>query len=89
MLKHKKIKSEIQARFDAAHVTARYSQFGELLQVGQVLYVSDGVVLQEQMGEVGGKAQIAYVWYPIVIQVQDGEVSAHRDVILQIEFQRQ
>lgn len=57
----KKIKSEIQARFDAAHVAARYSQFGELLQVGQVLYVSDGVVLQEQMGEVGGKAQIAYV----------------------------
>lgn len=56
-----KIKSEIQARFDEAHVTARYSQFGELLQVGQVLYVSDGVVLQEQMGEVGGKAQIAYV----------------------------
>lgn len=64
-------------------------QFGELPQVGQVFYMRDGVVLQEQVGEVGGKAQVAYVRYPIVIQVQDGEVSAHRDVILQRESQRQ
>lgn len=47
--------------FEIDACSARHSQFGELLQVGQVLDVSDGVVLQEQMGEVGGKAQVADV----------------------------
>lgn len=63
-----------------------YSQFGELLQAGEILQVSDVVVLQEQMGEVEGKAKVVNVWYPVIIQVQDGEASTHGNITLETEF---
>ncbi len=63
-----------------------YSQFGELLQIGEIIYVSDVVVLHIQMGEVGGKAKVANVCDLIVIQVKDSEVSTHGEITLKTEF---
>lgn len=61
----------------------RHSQFGELLQIGQLVHVSDVVVLQEQMGEVGGEVEVANVRDLIVVQVENGEVSALGEVVLE------
>lgn len=59
-----------------------YSQFGELLQIGEIVYMRDAVVLHIQMGEVGGKAEVANVCDLIVIQVKDSEVSTHGEIPL-------
>lgn len=62
-----------------------YSQFGEHLQIREIVYMSDVVVLHIQMGKVGGKAEVANVCDLIVIQVKDSEVSAHGEVTLKIK----
>jgi len=62
-----------------------YSQFGELLQIGEILYTSDVIVLHIKMGEVGGKAKVANVRDLIIIQVKNGEVSTHGEIPLKIE----
>lgn len=60
-----------------------HSQFGELGQGRDVLYMHEVVVLHVQVGEVGGTGQVGDVRYLVVIQVQDCEISTHREVILQ------
>lgn len=65
-----------------------HSQFGELLQIGQVVHVSDVVVLQKQMGEVGGEVEVANVCDLIVIQVEHSEVSALGEVALENRDER-
>lgn len=59
-----------------------YSQFGELLQIGEIIYLTDVVVLHVQMGEVEGKIQVANVCDLIIIQVKDSEVSTHGEITL-------
>lgn len=56
------------------------------MQVGEIFYMSDVVVLYKQMGKVGGKAKVANVRYLIIVQVKDGEVSTHREITLKIEM---
>lgn len=67
-------------------LTRAYSQFGEPLQPGEIIYTSDVVVLHKQMGEVGGKPEVGNVGDVIIIQVQDSEASAQREVTLEIEW---
>lgn len=54
-----------------------FLQFGELLQIREILYMSDVVVLHVEMGEVGGKTNVVNVCDLIIVQVEDSEVSAH------------
>lgn len=63
-----------------------YLQFGKHPQIGEVVYVSDAVVLHVQVGEVGGKAQVANVCDLVVVQVKDCEVSARGDITLKMKF---
>lgn len=60
------------------------SQFGEMLQSGEVLYAGDVVVLHKQMGEVGGEVEVADVCDMVIIQVKDSQVSTHGNVTLKI-----
>lgn len=62
------------------------SQFGELLQTGEIVHMSDVVVLHKQMSEVGGKAKVGNVCYLIIIQVKDGEVSTLGEIPLKTEI---
>lgn len=59
-----------------------YSQFGELLQIKEVLYTSDVVVLEEQMCEAVGEIQVANVRDLVVVKVKDNEVPALGDITL-------
>lgn len=62
-----------------------YLQFGELLQIGEIIYMSNVVVLHIQMGEVGGKTKVANVCDLVIIQVKNSEVSTHGEIALKIE----
>lgn len=53
------------------------SQFREVLQIVQIVYMSYAVVLHIEMREVGGKAEVANVSDVIIIQVKNGEVCTH------------
>lgn len=48
----------------------------------EVLYMSNVVVLEEQMGEAGGEIQVANVRDLVVVKVKDREVPAHGDITL-------
>ena len=65
-----------------------YSQFGEPVQVGQIIDMSDVVVLHIQMGEVEGKVKVANVCDLIIIQVKDCEVSTHGEITLKTEVNK-
>ena len=47
------------------------SQFGKFLQIVEIIYVSDVVLLHVQMSKVGGKAEVADVCDLIIIQVKN------------------